>query len=565
METTREVGIVALVRQLVDSFNHRYAARTPLTLILASITGTILMGKLYRQWCRPDLKATMQRKLLRLASLIPSIRRRVELETRKMRIGMAKAFHRYKGEVVHTSLPAEGRPAAQVVQECKDVVRELDKEWDKGIASGAIYHGGAELTEMLVEVNRLFCWSNPLHPEIFPGIKKLESEVIAMVLNLYNAPAGSGGCITSGGTESILMAMKAYRDWGRDRKGILEPNMVVPCTAHAAFSKGAQYFGIKLKEIPVDPITNRANPRAMARAIDSNTVAIMGSAPCYSVGCIDPITEIAALAKRKGVGMHVDACLGGFLLPFLEEAGFPTKPFDFRVDGVTSISCDTHKYGFSPKGTSCLMYRTTELRAYQYFTHPGWVGGIYASPTMSGSRSGAVVAGAWATLVHIGRNGYVEATRKIVGVAKRIGEEVTAIPGLKLMAPVEASVVSLTTDTDNGYKFDIYDVVDRMHEKGWFLNCLQYPSGAHIACTYLHTKEGVAEKFFVDLRASVAVTVAAPVVAMGGKTSRTYGMCAKVPQGLAAQITGAYFDVYYEVKPEEIANQPGSEDGYFGH
>ena len=302
-----------------------------------------------------------------------------------------------------------------------------DKEtmrWKDGQVSGGVYLGDEAFAGFCSSVYSLFTHSNPLHPEVFPFVRKMESEIVSMTLNLFHGNKSADGSavdnktgnaevdvkeddycgvVTSGGTESILMAMKAYRDRSISTKKInfpIElPEIVVPSSAHAAFLKAANYLNIKIVSVPVDSTTFAADLKAMEAAITPRTVVIVGSAPSFPHGIIDPIAELSAIAARNNIGMHVDCCLGGFLCPFLAKAGFPVQPFDFRLSGVTSISADTHKYGYAPKGTSVLMYRTRKLRSYQYFVHSDWSGGIYASPSMPGSRPGGLMCVQYKTLV----------------------------------------------------------------------------------------------------------------------------------------------------------------------
>ncbi|KAJ1555603.1 hypothetical protein HK096_002010, partial [Nowakowskiella sp. JEL0078] len=249
----------------------------------------------------------------------------------------------------------------------------------------------------------------------------MEAEIVSMVLSMYNAPEGACGNVTSGGTESLLLAVKAYRDYARDKRGITEPEMVLPITIHAAFDKAAHYFGIKIISIPWDPITGKVNIEKMAASITRNTILLAGSAPNFPHGIIDDIPAIAKLARKHQLPLHVDACLGGFLIPFMEKAGFnlPHK-FDFRVDGVTSISVDPHKYGFTPKGCSVLLFKEKELRHSMYYLSTDWPGGIYATPTLAGTRSGALIATCWTSMLHFGEEGYIESTRNIIDISYKI-------------------------------------------------------------------------------------------------------------------------------------------------
>lgn len=284
-----------------------------------------------------------------------------------------------------------------------------------------------------------------------------------MCLRMYNAPPSGAGTTTSGGTESILMACKTMREWGRRTRGISEPEIVIPASAHAAFDKAGEYFGMKVHHIPVDKLTRKVNIRGVARAINRNTVMVVGSAPNFPDGMIDDIPSLAALARKHGIGCHVDCCLGSFLVPFLEKAGLPSEPFDFRVDGVTSISCDTHKYGFAPKGSSVVMYRTAELRRHQYYVQPDWPGGVYASPSIAGSRPGALIAGTWAALMTMGDDGYTASARAIVGAARRIEQGIRdEIPQLQILGKPLVSVVAFASAGG----VNIYEVGDKMSAKG---------------------------------------------------------------------------------------------------
>ena len=258
--------------------------------------------------------------------------------------------------------------------------------------------------------------TNPLHFDVWPSGVKFEAEIVSMTANMLNADKAGDeivGTVTSGGTESILLAMKTYRDRGRAEKGITEPEMIVPTTAHAAFDKASQYFNIKMVRIPVGE-DFRADVQATAAAITPNTVVIVGSAPPFPHGIIDPIEELSELARAHGIGFHTDACLGGFVLPWAEKLGYPVPPFDFRLPGVTSMSADTHKYGYAAKGTSVVLYRGRALRHYQFYTTTEWPGGLYFSPTLAGSRPGALSAACWAAMISTGEQGYLEATRRIL-------------------------------------------------------------------------------------------------------------------------------------------------------
>jgi sphinganine-1-phosphate aldolase len=281
-----------------------------------------------------------------------------------------------------------------------------------------------------------FTVANPIHPDVFPGVRKMEAEIVSMVLGIFNAPAGAAGVTTSGGTESILMACLSARQKAYAERGVTEPEMydlytlhslhsltiirILPETGHTAFRKAGEYFGIKIHLVTCPAPSYQVHIPSVARLINSNTVLLVGSAPNFPHGIIDDISSLSKLAVKRRIPLHVDCCLGSFLVPFLEKAGFETELFDFRLKGVTSISCDTHKYGFAPKGNSTCLYRTASLRAYQYFISPDWSGGVYASPSIAGSRPGALIAGCWASLMSVGEAGYIKSCSEIVGATKKI-------------------------------------------------------------------------------------------------------------------------------------------------
>ncbi|KAF7799754.1 hypothetical protein EIP86_010996 [Pleurotus ostreatoroseus] len=281
----------------------------------------------------------------------------------------------------HLALPPTGHSAEWIMQEMDKMDKECDNhtDWKVGKISGAVYHGGDDVSKVLVAAFERYCVTNPLHPDVFPTIRKMEAEVVAMCLKMYNNPSGAG-TTTSGGTESIIMSVKTHRDWARATKGITEPEIIVPASAHAAFDKGAAYMKIKVHTIPVNPVTRKVDLKRVARAINGNTVMLVGSCINFPDGNQDDIVGLGRLAKKYNIGLHVDCCLGSFIVPFVEKAGFSIDPFDFRVEGVTAISCDTHK------GNSVIMYRNAELRSHQYYVNPTWMGGVYASPSMAGSR-----------------------------------------------------------------------------------------------------------------------------------------------------------------------------------
>ncbi len=318
--------------------------------------------------------------------------------------------------------------------------------------------------------------------------------------------------------------------------------MVIPSTAHVAFEKAAHYFGIRLVSVPVDG-DMRADVDATRAAITPNTVVLVGSTPSFPYGQIDPIEALSELAFERGIGFHTDACLGGFVLPFAEKLGYPVPPFDFRLRGVTSMSCDTHKFGYAAKGTSVVLYRGAELRRFQYFTSTDWCGGLYASPSFAGSRPGGLSAACWAALMSMGEAGYVEAARRILKTADYLKQELASVNGLRLVgAPLFVLGLQATDE-----RLDVFRVLDAMTARGWSLNGLHRPAGMHLCVTLRHTLPGVAERFIADLRQAVDEVRSNPEA--GGGMAPLYGMANTLPErGIVADALAEHIDNWFRVR-----------------
>ena len=289
---------------------------------------------------------------------IPSINQKIEGEYDEMMADLESSLKPYKDSfTAFTQIPKIGRARPDILHEMESMRAQEEAQWKDGFVSGAVYNGDPEHIEFLNHVYAIHSQSNPLHADVWPSATKFEAEIVAMTADMLG---GTGqdvcGTVSSGGTESIMLAVKTYRDQAREKKGITRPEMIVPVTAHAAFDKASQYFNIKMIHIPVDA-NFRADVNAAQKAITRNTVVIVGSAPSFPHGTIDPIEELSKLACERGIGFHTDACLGGFVLPWAEKLGYPVPPFDFRLPGVTSMSADTHKFGYAAKGTSVVLYR----------------------------------------------------------------------------------------------------------------------------------------------------------------------------------------------------------------
>jgi len=486
----------------------------------------------------PRLVARIEKHLGKL----PAVRAKIDQDTGELMQTLEKELKPYRDELPRLqAIPDQGHDPELVLARMRDLQTRETEAWRQGYVSGAVYHGDRGHIDFLNRVYALHSQTNPLHADVWPSISKYEAEIVAMTA----AMLGGGprdeticGTLSSGGTESILLAMKTYRDRARVERGIRRPEMVVPVTAHAAFDKAAQYFGIKRVPIPVDK-NYRADVGAAARAVNRRTIVLVGSAPSFPHGMVDPIAELSELARQRGIGFHTDACLGGFVLPWAVALGYDVPPFDFRLPGVTSISADTHKYGYAAKGTSVILYRGQALRRYQYFTVTDWPGGLYFSPSFAGSRPGALSAACWAAMVAIGGRGYREATRRILETAAFIKDGLRVIPELFILGD-PLWVIAFGSAT-----LDIYRVMDAMGRKGWHLNGLHRPSCVHLCVTLRHTQPGVKERFVADLKEAVAEVRRTPE-AKGGMAP-VYGMAATLPlRGVVSNMLKAYMDVLYK-------------------
>lgn len=516
-----------LIRNLVFFlFLLRWARRA-----LWKLKGRGLLGTLLEVYL--DLRRILYGYFLRLPGVRTTVRKQVDEAVSKLQSKLVPGT----GTTRYLTLPKEGWDRDAVRKELETLASMDHTRWEDGYVSGAVYHGEDDLLQLQTEAYGKFTVANPIHPDVFPGVRKMEAEVVAMVLGLFNAPHGAAGVSTSGGTESILMACLSARQKAYFERGVTEPEMILPETAHVAFRKAGEYFKIKIHLVACPAPSYQVDTRRVGRLINSNTVLLVGSAPNFPHGIIDDISSLSKLALKKKIPLHVDCCLGSFLVPFLDKAGFESQPFDFRLKGVTSISCDTHKYGFAPKGNSTVLYRTQALRQYQYYVDPAWSGGVYASPGIAGSRPGALIAACWASLMSVGEAGYLESCTQIVGTTKKLIEHIQSHPilstELEILGNPLVSVIAFKSKTLN-----IYDIADGMSAKGWHLNALQNPPAIHVALTLPIVK--VWEKLAADLesvveaeqekeRALVAEGKKAKGKSQQGDAAALYGVAGSLP------------------------------------
>jgi glutamate/tyrosine decarboxylase-like PLP-dependent enzyme len=423
-----------------------------------------------------------------------------------------------------------------------------DKAWQTGKCSGTMYCGDMSHYEFLDEAFSAFSHVNALQRDMCPSATRFESEIVAMALDMMHADAARPdatpcGALTSGGTDSIITALLVYREKYREERGITQPEIILPETGHPAFEKGAHLFGIEVVRAPVDAETTLVDVDFVRDHITPRTVAIVGSAGNYAYGTIDPFEELSQLAVKHGIGLHVDGCLGGFILPWGEELGYDIPVFDFRLPGVTTISADTHKYGYGPKGSSTLSYRDKKLRQYIYFMNQEWSGGKYHSPGMAGSRSGGILAATWASMVHLGREGYLRYAKAIFETAYAMQDAVRSHDELSILG-VPSFCFSFNSDA-----FNIYHVNDFMRGRGWRFNGQQHPDAIHMCVTRPQTQAGVVDAFTSDL--AEAVTYAKNPPQEKPKSQSIYGSLPPEAQGFVHQVLIDMMDTQQGVPDED--------------
>jgi sphinganine-1-phosphate aldolase len=421
-------------------------------------------------------------------------------------------------------LPRHGLDADRVLDRMREL-RVDDRDWRGGRVFSLVYSAGDAVHDLLERAATLYSVENALNTAVFPSLARMQQDIVTITAGLLGAErlppderGGVRGYLTSGGTESLLQATKTARDWGRAERGITRPNMVLATSAHAALEKAAHYFDVESRRIPVRPDYS-ADVAAMADAADANTVMVVASAPSYPHGVIDDIPEVAGLASERGILCHVDACLGGFILPFLRQLGHLDKQWDLTVPGVTSISADLHKYGYATKGVSVILYRNRQLAKLQPFITTNWLGGLYGSPSMAGTRPAGPIAAGWAVLHHLGADGYLRLAEDTHQAAVAIKATIEATPGLALRGRPDATVFAFGADSHNG-RIDTFALGDALAARGgWYFDRQTPPDS-------LHATVHAGHRAAVDELGADLTFVAAELLRSGGRAadrSATYG------------------------------------------
>lgn len=378
---------------------------------------------------------------------------------------------------LNLTIPKRGIDPDKVVNQVEKLNKIVPFNTNEGRVSGCVYSNSKKIDFIFKNVFPLLERTNPLHPDVFPGIRKMEAEVVNMCGNLLKSSNPQAGSFTSGGTESILLAMRSYKKIAKKskRKG----EIVLAKSAHAAYWKAAEYFDMNIIEI--DTLDGELTSHMVERTITTNTTVVICSAPSFNYGLIDDISGISNLCLKKGIFLHVDMCLGGFLIPFLDNL-----KCDFEIEGITSISTDTHKYGYGPKGGSVILYKSKEFLKNHCFVMENWSGGIYGTSNLSGSRSGSVIGLTWATIMSIGINGYKEEALKIQHLTLKLRRAIELMPNLYVKGNPEVNIVAIASE-----KFNIYLLCDKLKNEGWCLNILQNPASFHFCITSIHTDDTI--------------------------------------------------------------------------
>jgi len=531
------MDIIKTYRDIINSFLKN---KEPANVIIVSVASTYILYKCWNFYseCEDGIPSTLKKWFFKTIKKIPWVQKKIADELEKTMLDLRKDVNsQLKGLEYHTSLPESGWNRDKIVSEVETLLGLGDYK-----ALSGICHKPEDKTrtEVITHIYTMTAYTNPLNPDAFPGVRKMEAEVVRMTGNLFNGGPDMCGTMTSGGSESLILAVLAYRGYARETRGVTRPNIVIPVTGHVALDKAGHLLGVSVRHVKVDPVSMVPRLSDMRRACDGNTIMLLASAPQYAHGVMDPIADIAALGQSLNIPVHVDACLGGFLIAFAEKIGLQLDPYDFRVPGVTSISADTHKFGYAPKGSSVIMYSSNKYIHHQYYVSTEWTGGIFVSPTLAGSRSGGIIAATWASLMHHGWNGYTQMTRDVIKAANVVRSGIQSIDGLSVLGDSKLCIIAFTSD-----KFHVYKIADEMKKHGWMLSCIQNPNAVQLYVVPNLLREGVIEQFVSDLRTSAATILENPGDELTGKAA-VYGMAQTIPdKSLVSDLAAGFMDIIY--------------------
>ena len=422
-------------------------------------------------------------------------------------------------------------------------MKETDVDWKSGKVWSLVYHADAEHDQLLKSAHQELFSTNYLNPLAFKSLHWMEKEVVRMTSQMLHGDERTVGVMTTGGSESILLAMYCYRQRAQKfHPKIKKPEVIVPVTIHPAFDKAAELFGLHLRKAPVDA-DRCVIVENMESLINENTILLAASAPSYPNGILDPIESIAGVAIRHQLPFHVDACIGGFMLPWVEKLGYPVPQWDYRIEGVTSISADVHKFGYGAKGASVITYKNMDYLRHQFFVSTDYPGGIYISPTLLGTRAGGPIAAAWAGMRHLGENGYLALARTLMDGTQKLMEGFKEIPGIEIIGKPVMNIISYTTV---GNKPDIFIVADQLENKGWMVERQQLPDCIHL--TILPTNVVAIDQYLSDLKVSLAYAREHPEETAKGNAA-LYGLMARIPfRGMVEKNVRKIMEDMYGVK-----------------
>ncbi|SCA62653.1 Sphingosine-1-phosphate lyase [Chlamydiales bacterium SCGC AG-110-P3] len=554
-----------VIQPIWSSSNDFFTTYDPTLTAIGTSVITLVAQAAWRTYCNfdcNDVSATAKSLMYRAVRWIPSKDKEIKEKFQKIATDIEKDFQTVRSETrTRFTLPENGLPHHQILTEIGTDVDRAEAQWQQGSISGTVYGGNDKLDQLITKTYQMTHRHNPLHFGEFPNMSKLEAEIASMVGGLFGGDDDVRGLMTSGGTDSIMQAMAAYRNKARDERNINNPVMIVPITAHAAFTKGAKESGIRLVTCRIDERTRRVSIKALDNALykyGKRVIAVAGSAPAYPDGIVDPIQAIAELTKKHSqrigypIGLHVDACLGSFVIPFIT----PVDEFGFPIPEVTSISVDTHKYGLTSKGSSVILWRNEDWIRHMLYAISDWQGGIYGTPSRLGSRPGASIATAYATLCAIGRTGYEKRAKAIVASRQYLQNAINTDPkldSLKVVGDPQLSVIAFKSD-----RFNIYTLADKMKERGhWVLNKLQDPQRIHFCLTNFQTKETVLNRFLEDLKVCVAERLANPNEEVTGD-AEIYCTAQKIPfDELRNSVVNEYLLASMRLRPKHAIEPTG--------
>lgn len=426
-------------------------------------------------------------------------------------------------------IPENGLPRDAVFARL-EALRERDADAAGARLFSLVYTTRDDVLDVAKDAYARFFSENALNPMAFPSLRRMESDVVSMTASMLHAPERAAGSMTSGGSESLLLAVKTARDWARaERPDVRDPEMLLPETAHPALLKAAHLVGVRPVLVPMTAELTADVDAARALATE-RTILVVGSAPQYPHGVVDPIPELAALAESRGALCHVDACIGGFMLPWVERLGDAVPPWDFRVRGVTSISADLHKYGYAAKGASTVIYASRALRRHQHFVHADWPGGLFGSPGVLGTRPGGAIAAAWAVMSYLGEAGYLDLARRAMDATQRIARGVLETPGLTILGKPVMTLLAIGA-RDGGPSVDLNVLAEKMQERGWRLDRQQRPTSLHLTVSPAH--DAAVDRLLEDLRACVAAVAGSTAPPEGA--AAMYGMLGSLPDRAAVR------------------------------